>query len=63
MIGLYYYLTVMKIMYRPGTDEQPLPMTPAWRMALLACVAGMIFLGVIFAPWYGWATAAAGSLF
>ncbi|MBN1373049.1 MAG: NADH-quinone oxidoreductase subunit N [Anaerolineaceae bacterium] len=63
VIGLYYYLTVMKIMYRPGTDEQPLPMTPAWRTALLACVAGMIFLGVAFAPWYGWATAAAGSLF
>jgi len=63
VIGLYYYLTVMKIMYRPGADEQPLPMTPAWRTALLACAAGMIFLGVIFGPWYSWATAAAESLF
>jgi NADH-quinone oxidoreductase subunit N len=63
VVGLYYYLMVMKILYRPGVDEQPLTMTPAWRTALLACVAGMIFLGVIFAPWYGWATAAASSLF
>jgi NADH-quinone oxidoreductase subunit N len=63
VVGLYYYLTVMKIMYRPGVDEQPLPMTPAWRVALLTCVAGMIFLGVVFAPWYSWSVAAAGGLF
>jgi NADH-quinone oxidoreductase subunit N len=59
VVGLYYYLAVIKIMYKTGQDEQPITMAPAWSLAILVCVAGMFALGIIFAPWYGWSTAAA----
>lgn len=63
VIGLYYYLTVMKTLYRPGTDEQPLAVNPAWRVAILVCVLGMVLLGTVFAPMYSLSVAAAGGWF
>jgi NADH-quinone oxidoreductase subunit N len=59
VVGLYYYLNVMKILYKPGSSEQALAITPAWRAALVLCIALMFVLGIIFAPWYGWSSAAA----
>jgi NADH-quinone oxidoreductase subunit N len=59
VVGLYYYLNVMKIMYRNGTEERPLRLTWAWNTALLVCILAMFFLGVVFAPWFGWSSAAA----
>ena len=43
--------------------EKAIPLAVSWRMAILICVAGMIILGTIFAPLYGWSTAAAAGLF
>jgi NADH-quinone oxidoreductase subunit N len=63
IVGLTYYLTVMKIIYRPGADERPLVVNPSWRVALLVCVAGILILGTIFAPMYGLSVAAAGGWF
>ncbi len=63
VIGLYYYLTVMKIMYRPGVDEHPLKVTTSWRTALLVCVAGMLLLGTVIAPMFSMSVAAAGGWF
>ncbi len=63
IVGLYYYLNVMKILYKPGTDDKAIPSTLSWRIAIWVCVAGMFILGTIFAPWYGWSAAAAAGLF
>ena len=63
IVGLYYYLNVMKILYKPGTDEKVIPMAVSWKLAIWICVGGMFILGTIFAPWYGWSAAAAAGLF
>lgn len=63
VIGLYYYLTVMKTLYRPGADETPLRPSIPWQTAVLICVVLMLALGVIVAPWYGQSLAAASALF
>lgn len=54
VIGLYYYLTVLKVMflYRSEDDEKPLPVAASWKVALVVCLVGVIVLGVILAPWY-----------
>lgn len=60
VVGLYYYLNVLKVIYlQPPTEEKIVaPSTPAWRIALLACMAGILLIGFWFAPWYSWAQAA-----
>jgi NADH:ubiquinone oxidoreductase subunit 2 (subunit N) len=65
VVGLYYYLTVMKIIYRPGTDERPLPISPSWRVALIVCVAGILILGTVLPPCtaFLWRLPAGGSNF
>uniref|UniRef100_A0A7C4PFH5 NADH-quinone oxidoreductase subunit N n=1 Tax=Anaerolinea thermolimosa TaxID=229919 RepID=A0A7C4PFH5_9CHLR len=63
VVGLYYYLNVMKTLYRPGVDERSLQVSPAWRVALLVCVAGMIVLGTVFTPMFQLAVAATGGWF
>ena len=61
VVGLYYYLNVMKVLYKNGSDEQPLAMAPAWKTALAVCTAGMFALGIVFAPWFSWSSAAAAA--
>lgn len=63
VVALYYYLTVMKILYRPGVDEHPLTVTPSWRVALLVCVAGMLILGTVFMPVFNLSAAASSGWF
>jgi|YNPNPStandDraft_1061719.scaffolds.fasta_scaffold00995_3 NADH-quinone oxidoreductase subunit N len=57
MIALYYYLVVLKKAYllRSEDEQQPLQLIAGWRVALLVCVAGMLALGVVIAPWFDWA--------
>jgi len=65
VLGLYYYLTVLKVVYLYRSDEEnhPIPVTRPWSIALTVCVAGVILLGTVFGPWYSWAQVAAASLF
>ena len=63
IVGLYYYLNIMKILYRPGADERPLSMERSWRVALLVCVVAMVALGTILAPWYNLSAAASSGWF
>jgi NADH-quinone oxidoreductase subunit N len=53
VIALYYYLKIMKVMYLDKPDETSWKVTPAlqWRVALAFCIASIILLGVIYAPW------------
>lgn len=65
VVGLYYYLTVLKVvyLYRQEGDEAPLPIARAHALILAVLVIGVALMGTAFAPWYTWTTNAAGSLF
>jgi NADH-quinone oxidoreductase subunit N len=68
IIGVYYYLNVMKYVYlyrMPGEDEEqhPLPLTRAYAIALIVLTIGVILVGTVFAPWFSWSDAGALNLF
>jgi NADH-quinone oxidoreductase subunit N len=68
IVGVYYYLTVMKYVYlyrMEGEDEEanPIPLTRPHLLAIGILTVGVILVGTIFAPWFGLSTDAAASLF
>jgi NADH-quinone oxidoreductase subunit N len=68
VIGAYYYLNALKFVYlyrMPSEDEEnhPIPLTPPYAIALVALTIGVILIGTIFAPWFGWSDAGALNLF
>jgi NADH-quinone oxidoreductase subunit N len=68
MIGVYYYLNALKYVYlyrMPNEEEEnhPVPLTRPYAIALTVLVIGVILLGTVFAPWFGWSNAAALNLF
>jgi len=68
VIGVYYYLNAMKYVYlyrMPEQDEEnhPLPLTRPYVIALAVLAVGVILIGTVFAPWFGWSNAAALNLF
>lgn len=64
IISLYYYLKILKVMYLdPPVENQTLSEKGlSWKVALGLCVAGILILGVWFAPWYSLAGGAATAL-
>ncbi len=64
IIGLYYYMTVLKYvyLYRAEGDEQPLAIPRPSALALIILVFGIILIGTVFSPWYGWVTNAAAAI-
>lgn len=68
IIGVYYYLNVLKYVYlyrMPNQDEEnlPIPLTRPYAIALAVLVIGVILIGTVFAPWFSWSDAAALTLF
>jgi NADH-quinone oxidoreductase subunit N len=68
IVGLYYYLTVLKYvyLYRAENEEderKPLPISRPYSMALVILTVGIVVLGVFLSPWYDLATKAAMSIF
>jgi NADH-quinone oxidoreductase subunit N len=68
IVGVYYYLNVMKYVYlfrMQGEDEEkhPIALTPPYAIALAVLAAGVILVGTVFAPWFGFSNAAALHLF
>ncbi|HKJ40337.1 MAG TPA: NADH-quinone oxidoreductase subunit N [Anaerolineales bacterium] len=68
IVGVYYYLNVLKYVYlyrMPNEDEEnnPIPTTRPYTIALVVLVVGVILIGTLFAPWFSWSDAAALSLF
>jgi NADH-quinone oxidoreductase subunit N len=68
IIGVYYYLNVLKYVYlyrMPEEDEENhlIPLTRSYAIALGVLVVGVILIGTVFAPWFGWSDAAAMNLF
>ena len=65
IIGLYYYLIVLKHVYLnrdEATENLPLPITRPYAIALFVLAIGVILIGTLFAPWFNLAGAGAGAL-
>lgn len=64
-IGLYYYLTVLKVvyLYRSKEEEKPLPISRPYGIALVVLIIGILLIGTVFAPWFGFSMDAAVNLF
>ena len=65
IVGLYYYLVVLKVVYlfRSEDEDKPVPVTRPYALALTILVAGIILLGTLFGPWADWSARAASVLF
>jgi NADH-quinone oxidoreductase subunit N len=68
IVGVYYYLTVMKYVYlyrMEGENEEdcPIPLTRPYAIGLVVLTLGIVLIGTLFAPWFGFSGAAALNLF
>jgi NADH-quinone oxidoreductase subunit N len=68
IVGLYYYLTVIKVVYlyrMDGEDEEqhPIAISRPYVLALAVLILGIILVGTIFGPWFGFSQMAAANLF
>jgi len=68
IIGLYYYLNVLKYVYlyrmeNHDEDRHPLPVSRHVAVTLAILVAGILLFGMLFAPWFTLVSNATGTLF
>ncbi|MGD2253108.1 MAG: NADH-quinone oxidoreductase subunit N [Anaerolineales bacterium] len=65
IVGLYYYLVVLKVvyLYRSEDEDKPIRVPTSYALALMGCVAAIIIIGVLSGPWLNWSLEAAGSFF
>jgi NADH-quinone oxidoreductase subunit N len=68
IFGLYYYLNILKYIYlyrmeNQDEDHHPVPVSPPVALALVILVIGVLLVGTVFAPWFGFASNAALNLF
>jgi len=65
IVGLYYYLVVLKhvYLYRSEDDDVPVPVARSYRIALVVLSIGIVLLGAFFGPWFTWTSGAAGGFF
>lgn len=61
IIGLFYYLRVLKVMYldQPAGEWNETRAPAGWWVGVALCVAGVLVLGIYLAPWFHWASLAA----
>ncbi|MHB1118761.1 MAG: NADH-quinone oxidoreductase subunit N [Bellilinea sp.] len=64
IIGLYYYLVVLKTIYvNEPIEKEKLPKASlSWRLAMAVCVLGILLLGFWFGPFYSYAQGVTSSL-
>ena len=65
IVGLYYYLTVLKYVYlfRSDDEDKPLTISRSYAIALSVLIFGIILVGTLFGPWFNLSTKIASSLF
>lgn len=65
IIGLYYYMTILKVvyLYRSEEEDKPIAVPGAYAFALSVCVVAIVLIGTLSAPWLTWTVNAARSLF
>lgn len=54
IVGLYYYLTVLKVVYLYRSEEEniPVPIPRGMMFGLAVLSIGIILMGTLFAPWF-----------
>lgn len=64
IVGLYYYLTVLKVvyLYRSENDDKQVSISKPFTLGLTALSVLIILIGSVFAPWFGLANTAAAAL-
>jgi NADH-quinone oxidoreductase subunit N len=65
IVGVYYYLVVLKVVYLYRSEEEDIPVITA-RPALISLGVlsfGILLIGAFFAPWFSWSMTAAAALF
>jgi NADH-quinone oxidoreductase subunit N len=65
IVGLYYYLTVLKViyLYRSEDENKPILVPRTYAVALVACTLAILIMGIASAPWLERALQSARSLF
>jgi NADH-quinone oxidoreductase subunit N len=65
IIGLYYYLVVLKViyLYRSEGDEEPLLIPQTYSLTLGFLTLAIVLIGFIFSPWFNLIVEATSSLF
>jgi len=68
IFGLYYYLNILKYIYlyrmeNQDEDQHPVPVSRPAALALVVLVIGVLLVGTVFGPWFGFANHAALNLF
>ncbi|MGD2155437.1 MAG: NADH-quinone oxidoreductase subunit N [Anaerolineales bacterium] len=65
IIGLYYYLVVLKhvYLYRSEDETVPVPIKRPYAIALVVLSVTIILIGAFFAPWFNWSSMTATALF
>jgi len=65
IVGLYYYMTVLKViyLYRSEQEDQPIAVPRTYTLVLVGCVIAILVLGTASAPWLDWSITSALSLF
>ncbi len=60
IVALYYYLTVIKVMYvDTSEDARPIVVAPGFSAALWITGVGVLLMGTVASPWWNWAISAA----
>jgi NADH-quinone oxidoreductase subunit N len=63
IVALYYYLTVIKVIWvDPSEDTSPLNVPQAYWAVLFVTGAGVLWMGTLATPWWNWALDAAKSI-
>jgi NADH-quinone oxidoreductase subunit N len=63
IVALYYYLTVIKVMYvDEAEDTSGIQVKPAYTSVLMITGAGILVIGTIAGPWLTWALAAGSNV-
>jgi NADH-quinone oxidoreductase subunit N len=65
IIGLYYYLTILKVvyLYRSEKDDEVVPVPRSYAFVLGLCSLAIIVIGSLSGPWIDWSLNIASSLF
>ena len=65
IIGLYYYMTILKVvyLYRSEDEDKPIAIPRSYALVLVICVIAILAIGTLSAPWLDWTINSALSLF
>ncbi|MEA1976863.1 MAG: NADH-quinone oxidoreductase subunit N [Chloroflexota bacterium] len=65
IIGLYYYLSILKVvyLYRSEDEDKPIEIPRSYALVLVICVIAILAIGTLSAPWLDWSINSALSLF